>query len=99
MCLFGLLSAPTRLALIILPLLADPFCPTHHFLPPPAIASHFPVYMAPSSRVAASPPKDKDKDGSAELSDAALRKKKNADAQAAFRARRANYISTLEETG
>ncbi|KAI8995617.1 anaphase-promoting complex, cyclosome, subunit 4-domain-containing protein [Trametes punicea] len=32
------------------------------------------------------------------LSDAALRKKKNADAQAAFRARRANYIATLEET-
>ncbi|KAI0365237.1 hypothetical protein BV20DRAFT_954638 [Pilatotrama ljubarskyi] len=32
------------------------------------------------------------------VSDAALRKKKNADAQAAFRARRANYIATLEET-
>ncbi|KAJ7181678.1 anaphase-promoting complex, cyclosome, subunit 4-domain-containing protein [Mycena crocata] len=32
------------------------------------------------------------------LSDIALRKKKNADAQAAFRARRANYIATLEET-
>ena len=30
---------------------------------------------------------------------AALRRKKNADAQAAFRARRANYIATLEETG
>ncbi|KAJ7706159.1 hypothetical protein B0H17DRAFT_1035964 [Mycena rosella] len=30
--------------------------------------------------------------------DIALRKKKNADAQAAFRARRANYIATLEET-
>ncbi|KAJ6575134.1 hypothetical protein B0H19DRAFT_628748 [Mycena capillaripes] len=28
----------------------------------------------------------------------AIRKKKNADAQAAFRARRANYIATLEET-
>lgn len=28
-----------------------------------------------------------------------MRKKKNADAQAAFRARRANYIATLEETG
>ncbi|KAI0825146.1 anaphase-promoting complex, cyclosome, subunit 4-domain-containing protein [Trametes gibbosa] len=38
-------------------------------------------------------------DGSASrVSDAALRKKKNADAQAAFRARRANYIATLEET-
>ncbi|THH34090.1 hypothetical protein EUX98_g79 [Antrodiella citrinella] len=32
------------------------------------------------------------------MSEAALRKKKNADAQAAFRARRANYIATLEET-
>ncbi|KAF8922536.1 hypothetical protein CPB85DRAFT_57422 [Mucidula mucida] len=31
-------------------------------------------------------------------SDVALRKAKNASAQAAFRARRANYISTLEET-
>ena len=31
--------------------------------------------------------------------DAAMRKKKNADAQAAFRARRANYIATLEEAG
>lgn len=29
----------------------------------------------------------------------AIKKKKNADAQAAFRARRANYIATLEETG
>ena len=33
------------------------------------------------------------------VSEIALRKKKNADAQAAFRARRANYIATLEETG
>ncbi|KAF8807425.1 hypothetical protein BYT27DRAFT_7138256 [Phlegmacium glaucopus] len=32
------------------------------------------------------------------MSDVAIRKKKNADAQAAFRARRANYIATLEET-
>ncbi|KAH8120372.1 hypothetical protein DFH11DRAFT_1722170 [Phellopilus nigrolimitatus] len=32
------------------------------------------------------------------MSEIALRKKKNADAQAAFRARRANYIATLEET-
>ncbi|KZV77721.1 hypothetical protein PENSPDRAFT_12602 [Peniophora sp. CONT] len=55
--------------------------------------------MAPSSRAgASSPARDKDKEDSAQLSDAALRKKKNADAQAAFRARRANYISTLEET-
>ncbi|KAI0724543.1 hypothetical protein C8T65DRAFT_5898 [Cerioporus squamosus] len=44
-------------------------------------------------------PKAGSDDGAApRLSDAALRKKKNADAQAAFRARRANYIATLEET-
>ena len=36
---------------------------------------------------------------SSRMSDVAIRKKKNADAQAAFRARRANYIATLEETG
>ncbi|RXW22934.1 hypothetical protein EST38_g2904 [Candolleomyces aberdarensis] len=36
-------------------------------------------------------------DEAARLSDQAARKKKNADAQAAFRARRANYIATLEE--
>ncbi|KAH9486914.1 hypothetical protein JR316_0000980 [Psilocybe cubensis] len=35
---------------------------------------------------------------STRMTDVALRKKKNADAQAAFRARRANYIATLEET-
>lgn len=40
-----------------------------------------------------------DDNSSGRLSEAALRKKKNADAQAAFRARRANYIATLEETG
>ncbi|KAF7320324.1 BZIP domain-containing protein [Mycena kentingensis (nom. inval.)] len=34
----------------------------------------------------------------ARQSEIAIRKKKNADAQAAFRARRANYIATLEET-
>lgn len=33
------------------------------------------------------------------MTEIAMRKKKNADAQAAFRARRANYIATLEETG
>jgi hypothetical protein len=32
------------------------------------------------------------------MSDVTLRKRKNADAQAAFRARRANYIAILEET-
>lgn len=46
--------------------------------------------MAPAT------PKD---DPSSRVSDTVLRKKKNADAQAAFRARRANYIATLEETG
>ncbi|KAH6917364.1 hypothetical protein BKA70DRAFT_332044 [Coprinopsis sp. MPI-PUGE-AT-0042] len=43
-------------------------------------------------------PKSSGDDNGARLSDVALRKKKNADAQAAFRARRANYIATLEET-
>ncbi|KAI0757001.1 hypothetical protein C8Q80DRAFT_1340693 [Daedaleopsis nitida] len=43
-------------------------------------------------------PKAGSDDSAARISDAALRKKKNADAQAAFRARRANYIATLEET-
>ncbi|KAI0361640.1 hypothetical protein OH77DRAFT_448774 [Trametes cingulata] len=44
-------------------------------------------------------PKTGSDDGAgSRVSDAALRKKKNADAQAAFRARRANYIATLEET-
>ena len=38
-------------------------------------------------------------DSSNRMSDIAIRKKKNADAQAAFRARRANYIATLEDTG
>lgn len=38
-------------------------------------------------------------DSNSRMSDVAIRKKKNADAQAAFRARRANYIATLEETG
>ncbi|KAJ7447716.1 hypothetical protein B0H11DRAFT_1744768, partial [Mycena galericulata] len=33
------------------------------------------------------------------LSEIALRKKKNADAQAVFRKRRADYIATLEEAG
>ncbi|KAG2029172.1 hypothetical protein BDR03DRAFT_810799, partial [Suillus americanus] len=32
------------------------------------------------------------------MSNIALRKRKNADGQAAFRQRRANYIATLEET-
>ncbi|KAG2159880.1 uncharacterized protein EDB93DRAFT_1324392 [Suillus bovinus] len=41
---------------------------------------------------------DLDDDPTAPMSDIALRKKKNADAQAAFRQRRANYIATLEET-
>ncbi|KAJ3512440.1 hypothetical protein NLJ89_g3528 [Agrocybe chaxingu] len=44
------------------------------------------------------PPAKHHHDPPARMSDVALRKKKNADAQAAFRARRANYIATLEET-
>lgn len=38
-------------------------------------------------------------DSNSRMADIAVRKKKNADAQAAFRARRANYIATLEDTG
>jgi hypothetical protein len=57
----------------------------------------------PKSNQSCSPPLPHAKPASDEstqrLSDVALRKKKNADAQAAFRARRANYIATLEETG
>jgi hypothetical protein len=56
----------------------------------------------PKSNPSTSPsthPKSSGDDNGARLSDVALRKKKNADAQAAFRARRANYIATLEETG
>ncbi|KAF8445956.1 hypothetical protein L210DRAFT_2945697 [Boletus edulis BED1] len=51
-----------------------------------------------------SPPDDRSEckadidDPIARITDIALRKKKNADAQAAFRQRRANYIATLEET-
>ncbi|KAN0100635.1 hypothetical protein V8E55_000619 [Tylopilus felleus] len=51
-----------------------------------------------------SPPDDKSEckadldDPVSRITDIALRKKKNADAQAAFRQRRANYIATLEET-
>lgn len=44
-------------------------------------------------------PGSDDSTSNSRMSDVALRKKKNADAQAAFRARRANYIATLEETG
>ncbi|KAK0465163.1 uncharacterized protein EV420DRAFT_1637320 [Desarmillaria tabescens] len=47
---------------------------------------------------ASNTPNDTNNHNSPRMSDVALRKKKNADAQAAFRARRANYISTLEET-
>ncbi|KAF8168081.1 hypothetical protein B0H34DRAFT_44878 [Crassisporium funariophilum] len=50
------------------------------------IASPTSIYSKPTS------------ESSSRMSDVALRKKKNADAQAAFRARRANYIATLEET-
>ena len=50
-----------------------------------------PKSPSPNSKPSSSP--------TSRMSDVAIRKKKNADAQAAFRARRANYIATLEETG
>ncbi|KAL5535567.1 hypothetical protein ACEPAF_3661 [Sanghuangporus sanghuang] len=50
---------------------------------------------SPSSKLPANAPGADKVD---KMSEIALRKKKNADAQAAFRARRANYIATLEET-
>ncbi|KAJ7254093.1 hypothetical protein B0H12DRAFT_1233520 [Mycena haematopus] len=43
-------------------------------------------------------PKNTNDDPASRAQEIAIRKKKNADAQAAFRARRANYIATLEET-
>ncbi|CCM01974.1 uncharacterized protein FIBRA_04047 [Fibroporia radiculosa] len=52
----------------------------------------------PPSPSTSPPPKTGSDDSPSRMSEAALRKKKNADAQAAFRARRANYIATLEET-
>ncbi|OBZ79324.1 hypothetical protein A0H81_01147 [Grifola frondosa] len=55
--------------------------------------------MPPNSPSPGSAQSKTGSDGSSSrMSEAALRKKKNADAQAAFRARRANYIATLEET-
>jgi hypothetical protein len=54
---------------------------------------------SPRSSPSSVNPKNLGDDSNSRLSDIALRKKKNADAQAAFRARRANYIATLEETG
>ncbi|EMD42038.1 hypothetical protein CERSUDRAFT_42528 [Gelatoporia subvermispora B] len=56
-----------------------------------------PSAMAPNSPSPPSKASSGD-DSSKGISEAAMRKKKNADAQAAFRARRANYIATLEET-
>jgi hypothetical protein len=53
--------------------------------------------LTPSNNISQSKPGFDDP--TSRMSDVALRKKKNADAQAAFRARRANYIATLEETG
>jgi hypothetical protein len=47
-----------------------------------------------------SPPSAPDEDDDKfRVADVVARKKKNADAQAAFRQRRATYISSLEETG
>ncbi|KAG6857578.1 hypothetical protein H0H87_000177 [Tephrocybe sp. NHM501043] len=53
----------------------------------------------PKSNSVVSTPNQPTDEPTTRMSDVALRKKKNADAQAAFRARRANYIATLEETG
>lgn len=60
----------------------------------------------PKSPVSTSPHNKKSKNTQNNLIDNdqsepndAMRKKKNADAQAAFRQRRQNYITTLEETG
>jgi hypothetical protein len=63
-----------------------------------------PPSQMPKSNQSSSPPSHShartgSDDTSPRMSDVALRKKKNADAQAAFRQRRANYIATLEETG
>jgi hypothetical protein len=65
-------------------------------------ASAFNVSFMPKSNPTSSPKthhKLGSDDSTSRMTDLALRKKKNADAQAAFRARRANYIATLEETG
>ena len=56
----------------------------------------FPVAMPDALSPSSSASKAGSDDSQLDVAD---RKKKNADAQAAFRARRANYIATLEETG
>ena len=69
-----------------------------HIAPPGCaqMLGQFPVSMPDAT----SPTSTASKAGSDDSTpDAVDRKKKNADAQAAFRARRANYIATLEETG
>lgn len=76
-------------------LLSAPSCPGPFYTPArPRMQAHFPVAMPDAH----SPTSKTGSDDNVPL-DAAERKKKNADAQAAFRARRANYIATLEETG
>lgn len=65
---------------------------SHHLSSMPKSSSA----LSPSSQYK---PGSDDSTPNSRMSDVALRKKKNADAQAAFRARRANYIATLEETG
>lgn len=55
--------------------------------------------LSPPDHISQSNGAEESTSNSTRMSDVALRKKKNADAQAAFRARRANYIATLEETG
>jgi len=60
----------------------------HHPLLSPTVPSH----QSSASQHAST-------DGTPQVHAASMRRKKNADAQAAFRARRANYIASLEETG
>jgi hypothetical protein len=64
---------------------------------PPLPPASMPKATSPSNNISHS--RQATDDSHSRMSDIALRKKKNADAQAAFRARRANYIATLEETG
>lgn len=66
----------------------------------PSLPSNIPLIMPKSPRASPSSLNQKSPtNDNSRLSDIALRKKKNADAQAAFRARRNNYIITLEATG
>ena len=97
-------SGPPATVLFILVPCKVLFCSVLNLYP------HFHRHLAPSRPLAmphnghspsSSTSKTGSDDGSHHMVDQTVndRKKKNADAQAAFRARRANYIATLEETG